>query len=95
MTALDREADGCERDSAERFVVEFLRARPGAADTIEGIARWWFEANANPINPAVLEQALVNLAARGVMQARVLPSGETLWSAAPAANGRTPGPDPS
>ena len=86
MTGQDREAIETKCDLAERFILAFVQQRPGAADTVEGIARWWFEANAQTVEVDVLEATLARLRQRGVLQARVLPSGATLWSAVPASD---------
>jgi hypothetical protein len=83
MTGKDREAFETECDLAERFMLTFIEQFPEAADTVEGIARWWFEANSHPVAPDVLDATLARLAVLGIMQARVLPSGATLWSAVP------------
>jgi hypothetical protein len=85
MTEQDRADFETECDLAERFMLAFVQRCPGAGDTMEGIARWWFEANANTVNLDVLEATLARLTRRGIMQARVLPSGATLWSVVPAA----------
>ena len=89
MTGQDREAFETKCDLAERFILAFVQQRPGAADTVEGIARWWFEANAQMVELDVLEATLARLRRRGIMQARVLPCGATLWSAVPASGDRS------
>jgi hypothetical protein len=67
----------------------YLPEHPEAADTLEGIAQWWF-AN-EPVKASALQAALERLFQEGVLATRRLPSGETLWYARPA--GATPESD--
>jgi hypothetical protein len=68
-------------DAACGMLRDYLRRHPRAADTAGGIERWWFGDAAPPLPPGMLERALEQLAAEGLLCSRVLPSGEHLWYA--------------
>lgn len=67
-------------------VVRYVRRNPRAADTCNGIARWWLPAGAQA-DPAVVLRALEALVREGMLQATRLPSGDFLYSAAAFGNG--------
>lgn len=46
----------------------YLRERPGVADTLEGIHRWWIHWPAHPESQVVTEVALEQLEAEGVLE---------------------------
>ncbi|MFJ4291452.1 hypothetical protein ACIP1U_16955 [Cupriavidus sp. NPDC089707] len=62
-------------------VTGYVRRNSRAADTCIGITRWWLPAGSQA-DPAVVLRALEALVRDGVLQARRLPSGECLYSAA-------------
>jgi hypothetical protein len=72
----DRDVDDIARD-LERYVDR----HPAAADTVDGIARWWL---AGPVQPPLgdVETALDLLIRRGVLSRRALPDGNTLYARA-------------
>lgn len=49
-------------------LVRYLLAHPGASDTAEGIARWWFESE-DGVSPLELKKALDHLVAVGLIEA--------------------------
>jgi hypothetical protein len=57
-------------------------AHPRAADTLDGVTRWWLSA---PLAETALrsdvEQALVELTQEGAIEQRHLPDGSTLFVA--------------
>ena len=68
-------------DAACGMLRDHLRHNPHAADTAYGIERWWFGDAAPALPPDLLERALEQLFAEGLLRSRVLPSGERLWYA--------------
>lgn len=71
-------------------ILRYLTDHPQAADTSKGVVAWWL-AGGPWVAPKAVLAALEDLAQRGLIAVRRLPSGESLFSAAPA---RAPG-DPS
>ena len=77
----DAEVEGIALD-LERYV----SGHPAAADTVEGIARWWLTRQLQPPLSQV-EIALDWLVRRGVLTRRRLPDGNCLYArAAPASD---------
>jgi hypothetical protein len=64
---------------AMSLVLAYIERNRGAADTLDGIAQWWVGAGAAGIQPCTLRAALDRLVESGLLHARLLPSGETLW----------------
>ena len=68
---------------AVRSVAERIRRhvaeRPNAADTANGVARWWFARADPPIDPAVVEAALESLVADGSFERVVLAGGVVVY----------------
>ncbi len=62
-------------------IERYVAAHPGAADTAEGIQRWWLSGRLADEPAAVLTEALDALIARGVIARRTLPDGRTLYAA--------------
>jgi hypothetical protein len=61
-------------------IVEHLSIHPGAADTINGIANWWLEAEEVPLD--AVEQAVLGLVDAGVMERRVTLDGTPIYGLA-------------
>ncbi len=61
-------------------ILDYLRAHPHAADTAEGIARWWLSDAAPGHSPEKVERALRILSERGEVKACTLPSGAVVYS---------------
>jgi hypothetical protein len=70
----DRDIEGIARE-LERYVDR----HPAAADTVDGIARWWL---AGPSQPPArdVEAALDLLVMRGVLSRHLLPDGNTVFA---------------
>jgi hypothetical protein len=64
-----------------------LRAAPHTADTIEGIASFWLPPEGRGIRRDLLERALDDLVAEGVLVSRRLPDGALLYCGAASAGG--------
>lgn len=62
-------------------IERYIEAHPGAADTAEGIQRWWLSRPLADESAAMLADALADLIARGVMVSNTLPDGRTLYLA--------------
>jgi len=73
-----------------RDLEHYVSLHPTAADTSEGIARWWLPHSGEPALNLV-ESALEQLVQRGVLVRRSLPGGSFIFaSAAPPTRGRAP-----
>lgn len=59
----------------------YLHRHPEAADTAEGIQRWWL-ADGSAHALAEVERALDRLVREGVLSRRLLPDGRLLYAAA-------------
>ena len=75
-------------DLAMSLLLAHTQHHRGAADTFDGIARWWLGAKSQAISPDALRVALLRLVEAGVLLTRQLPQGETLWYS-PQATGTT------
>ena len=70
-----------QADLAMRLVLAHIQAHCRAADTFDGVARWWLGSYWDQISAAALRIALGRLVAAGVLDTRRLPSGAMLWYA--------------
>lgn len=74
-----------DRETAMRAVTDavtlYLSAHPGAADTAQGIQRWWLPPEYAAEAPALVEAALESLAERGIASRTRLPDGRVLYAA--------------
>ena len=77
MPETDQDAVRAMAAAIERY----LEAHPGAADTAEGIQRWWLSAEFADEPATMLTDALEVLVARGVIASTTLPDGRTLYAA--------------
>jgi hypothetical protein len=75
-TPADAEVEGIARE-----LEQYVSLHPTAADTPEGIARWWLD---RPEQPPLnrVEAALDILIARGVLASRMLPDGKFIYACA-------------
>jgi hypothetical protein len=73
-THSDAEVEGIARE-----LEQYVSLHPTAADTPEGIARWWLD---RPEQPALsrVEAALELLISRGVLASRMLPDGKFIYA---------------
>ena len=63
-------------------IVRYLDAHPHAADTADGITRWWLSPALGALSIDVLEKALAVLIDRGVMERAPLGDGRFVYRAA-------------
>lgn len=83
-----------ELEGIARDLEQYVSLHPTAADTVDGIARWWLGAQGQPVLIHV-EAALELLVARGVLDRSVLPDRRVIYSRAhPSATGVPPCPRP-
>jgi hypothetical protein len=74
---------GPEEDPAQviaHTIQRYVEANPDAADSAEGIRRWWLPAVLAEESPATVEEALDRLVAAGVISRRPLPDGRVLYA---------------
>jgi hypothetical protein len=62
---------------------QYLRERPGAADTLVGIAQWWLPEVMRGIPLEILRRTLADLVASHEMHLTILPDGSELYSGEP------------
>lgn len=73
----------------ERIALEverYVSCHPAAADTLEGIARWWLVRSVPP-ELDLVEAALEQLVRRGVLTRRMLPDGNCVYARAAGSDG--------
>ncbi len=68
-------------------ILAYLRAHPSAADTVDGIARWWLGAGAKSAATEDVQEALNRLAETGLIDVRHLPDGVLIYGLSAAARG--------
>jgi hypothetical protein len=69
------------RQEIEDMILDYLRERPGAADTVEGIAQWWILHQRHLQNRQLVERACERLVLRGVMGRATNADGTTVYFA--------------
>ena len=74
-----RDEDGMQEIAAE--IERHLTAQPTAADSIEGISRWWVAPRIGDHSPAAIRRALEDLERRGVVERRPVQDGVVIWGA--------------
>lgn len=77
MTTSDHDAD--KDREIEHAVLSYLEQRPQAADTLDGIVRWWLPQQRYSIAQARIEATLQRLVSQGLLQQRRLPTGDALY----------------
>lgn len=65
-------------------VLDYLRAHPGAADTLEGIATWWVQTKAVSESVDIVYRVLQALKFEGLIAEKKTPDGRTLYFRNPA-----------
>jgi hypothetical protein len=70
-------------DTLVREVMTYLSMHPDAADTVEGILRWWLTRVRVEEAAADVQRALDMLVERRVVVKRQLPDGRIIYSATP------------
>jgi hypothetical protein len=70
---------GRDVEDIARELERYVDRHPAAADTVDGIARWWL---AGPVRPPLsdVEAALDVLVRRGVLSRRPLPDGNAVYT---------------
>ena len=63
----DRDVD--QYDLIVKAIEDYLSVRPHAADTIEGIARWWLSGDLQNASFEQIQHAVDKLCRRGVLHA--------------------------
>jgi hypothetical protein len=58
----------------------YLERNPEAADSLEGIRRWWLPSSLQSVPDAALQRALEAMVAAGAMQVRELPDDTRLYA---------------
>ena len=76
---MDRNMDG-EIDFIVIKVLDYFRQHPNAADTANGVFKWWLTRERVRCTDEKLESALDYLAAKGVVRKTILVDGRTLYS---------------
>jgi hypothetical protein len=74
---------GPEEDPAQviaHTIQRYVEVNPDAADSAEGIRRWWLPPGLAEESPATVEEALDRLVAAGVISRRPLPDGRVLYA---------------
>lgn len=67
-------------------VLRYLQAHPHAADTIEGIRRWWLAPTLGAVSAEALDQALARLVESGHVQRDALGDGRFVYRLGPKGN---------
>jgi len=73
------DAGDVSAEAIEAELRRYLLAHPGAADTAEGIRRWWLPERFAGEPAHRVEEALGRLVSRGVLVRVGLPDGQTLY----------------
>jgi hypothetical protein len=74
----DEHHPGADDEQVVRLIEDYLRAHPGAGDTVEGVAQWWLPGGVARSAEAV-QRALGVLVARGVLVERRGRDGRCLY----------------
>ena len=75
----DKDAD--RADAIADAIEDYLRARPQAADTLEGIAQWWLSGDLQNASLERIQQAVDELCRKGVLEATQR-SGQVIYQSA-------------
>ena len=63
-------------DQIERY----LKNHPNAADTIEGISKWWLPGEGIEASSLIVQQALIYLGSKSVVKCYANPCGKKVYS---------------
>lgn len=61
-------------------IESYLNNHPHAADTLEGITKWWLPGKRVEVSSVIVQQALNYLAAKSIVKAFVNLSGNSVYS---------------
>jgi hypothetical protein len=67
-------------EALSELILRYLDAHADAADTIEGIARWWVARQRYNESVAAVERAVGDLERRELLKRSILPDGRVLFS---------------
>ena len=91
---MNRTPPEAEVEGIARELEQYISLHPTAADTADGIARWWLDGPEQPALSSV-EAALESLVTRGVLSRSVLPDRRAIYARAnPSNTGVFPCPRP-
>ena len=76
------------RERLRDAIAGYARRHPDASDTRTGILGWWVPAADFEDAALVIDEALAELVATGVLRATALPDGSVLYSVASTGSGR-------
>ncbi|WLQ17090.1 hypothetical protein O5O45_14310 [Hahella aquimaris] len=62
-----------------RKIVEYLKSHPSAADSLQGVMRWWLAEEADAYSWDSVQRALEGLARQGVIGRRTLSDGGVIY----------------
>ena len=71
-------------------ISHYLAKHPSAADSVEGIRRWWLLRQRYEDSAQLVRQALEQLLREGVVSRRVLTDGSVLYTSQPPRSGEEP-----
>jgi Fe2+ or Zn2+ uptake regulation protein len=74
-----RGSDQGTRVDLRREVIEYLRAHPEAADTVDGILDWWIPSQRNENAKNEIQLVLHELVQQGLIEEVVLGNGNRLY----------------
>ena len=74
------DAAGARNDEVERSVLAYLDGHPQAADTLQGIVKWWLPRQRYESERQRIEQALGALVTQGKLHCSALPGGDVLYA---------------
>jgi hypothetical protein len=77
----DKPEEGVQTVAAD--IVRYLRRHPGAADTAEGIARWWLGGRHYEETLTRVEHAIGLLVQQGLVEKQLLPDGAAIYRSGP------------
>jgi hypothetical protein len=72
--------DNEEVQALARGIERYLEKHPNAADSLEGIQRWWLIRHHYAEDTLQVERALERLIAEGIVVKRILPDGRAVYS---------------
>lgn len=73
-----------ERDEAAAIladeILRYLTAHPNAADSREGIERWWLQGSGSSVDPTLVQKALDLLVQKRLLNRTELAGGQVIYS---------------
>lgn len=75
-----RNGAGQSAVEVEELVLAYLRRHPAAADTLDGIVRWWLPLQRFEVEREHVEAVLQALVHSGALRREVLPDGRELFA---------------